>query len=111
MGTPPVRHREGRGRFDRRDLAVGEVAGDEVTTVVLHMTSCTGRGNYRSQWLAGVCSLASMAARRRCEVVGSMFSAMAGPGKVRTGFTRERQTRCSRKQRECNSGRALTTVS
>jgi hypothetical protein len=36
---------------------------------------------------------------------------MAGLGKVRRGFTRERQTRCSRKWRESNSEKAPATVS
>jgi hypothetical protein len=43
--APLASHREGRGRFDRRDLVIGEVADDEVTTVVLHTMSHTSRGS------------------------------------------------------------------
>ena len=77
--APHDRETEAGGGFDRRELADGEVTGDEVGTNVFPILFHTYRYPRFAWRIAGASSLESMAARQWCVMVLQLSPVMAWP--------------------------------
>jgi hypothetical protein len=107
--TPPVsRSRAGEGA-DRGNLAVGEVAGDEVRTRRLPATARTQRGDYRGERKSGARAEAAMAEAVARLAGARPEQAMAEVTDGRTSSSERRRSWCARVEWKCDGGKVGLT--
>ena len=100
--TPPVSQTRAGLAFDRRDLTVGEVVGDEVTTIVIIVPRRTRQCNGHGQRCTEVTSSACMAAWRLGSPAGARLRPWGGAGSgvgapPSSGGARAREKRARRR--------------